>query len=285
MTQCPANIAILLATYNGEQYLQEQIDSLFAQTFLDWHLYVHDDGSKDNTVNIVKDYSEKFPHKVTLMDYPPQGGACKNFLSMLEHVDSKYYMFCDQDDIWLPNKIEIEHREILRNEIIAPGIPIMINTDLTIIDEKQNVLHNSLRSYQDIYPSFIKQFKDLSALSSCTGSTMLFNKKAKDSVKHPYQNALMHDQWVALCVLAAKGKIIYMPESTVLYRQHDNNVLGAMEGPRFVWMEKIKNFRYITRVLRNHYKQMNSIARVSWFDFIVAKIRYRRYINSHTTKK
>ena len=99
------SIAILMATYNGETYLKEQIDSLLAQTCQDWHLYVHDDGSKDGTVAIVKGYAEQYPEKVTLLDYPPQGGPCKNFLSMMEKVEAPYYMFCDQDDVWMPEKL------------------------------------------------------------------------------------------------------------------------------------------------------------------------------------
>ena len=85
-----ATIAILMATYNGERYLAEQIDSLMAQTYQDWHLYVHDDGSQDGTVDILNSFASAHPDKITLLDYPKAGGACKNFMSMLERVEAPY---------------------------------------------------------------------------------------------------------------------------------------------------------------------------------------------------
>ena len=105
-------IAILMATYNGEKYLGEQIDSILAQSYQDWHLYIHDDGSRDNTAAILRQYATDYSEKITILDYPSQGGACRNFLSMLEKVDAPYYMFSDQDDIWLHEKIEIEFKKI-----------------------------------------------------------------------------------------------------------------------------------------------------------------------------
>lgn len=109
---CPNTIAILMATYNGEKYLGEQIESILAQTYKDWHLYIHDDGSKDNTVTILKEFVAKHSQQITLLEYSSQGGACRNFLSMLERVDAPYYMFSDQDDVWLNEKIEIEYKKI-----------------------------------------------------------------------------------------------------------------------------------------------------------------------------
>ena len=134
------DIAILMATYNGEKYLREQIDSLLNQTCQDWHLYVHDDGSKDGTVNIVKSYAERYPDKVTLLDYPPQGGACRNFLSLLEKAEARYYMFCDQDDVWLPEKIALSLEEMKRQEALHLQKPVVIHTDLHIVDDKLTVI-------------------------------------------------------------------------------------------------------------------------------------------------
>ena len=104
------DIAILMATYNGEKYLGEQIDSFLSQTSHQWHLFVHDDGSTDGTIVILNDYVSKYPEQITLLDYPPQGGALQNFMSLLEKVEADYYMFSDQDDVWHPTKVELSYQ-------------------------------------------------------------------------------------------------------------------------------------------------------------------------------
>ena len=85
-------IAILMATYNGKKYLGEQIDSILSQSSHLWHLYIHDDGSTDGTVELLNDYANKYPEQITVMDYPSQGGALQNFMSLLEKVEADYYM-------------------------------------------------------------------------------------------------------------------------------------------------------------------------------------------------
>ena len=114
-TQHP-RIAILMATYNGERFLAEQIASILGQANHDWHLYIHDDGSKDNTVNILNDHAMKHPDEITVLDYPPQGGALSNFMSLLERVEADYYMFSDQDDVWMPEKVELTLQKIREME-------------------------------------------------------------------------------------------------------------------------------------------------------------------------
>ena len=96
--------AILMATYNGEQYVAEQIDSLLAQTDSDWTLYIHDDGSKDHTQEIINKYAETHDN-IMVMDFPGGNGAKENFFKMMFSVDADYYMLCDQDDVWLPEKV------------------------------------------------------------------------------------------------------------------------------------------------------------------------------------
>ena len=97
-------IAILMATYNGAKYLREQIDSILSQTSNLWHLYIHDDGSKDGTMEILNDYTTRYPETVSVLDYPSRGGALQNFMSLLEKVEADYYMFSDQDDVCIPRR-------------------------------------------------------------------------------------------------------------------------------------------------------------------------------------
>ena len=106
MNKIKPNIAILMATYNGEKYLGEQMNSIITQTNQEWHLFIHDDGSTDGTLRLLQSYAEKYPQQISILHYPPQGGALNNFMSLLEKVQADYYMFSDQDDVWHPEKIE-----------------------------------------------------------------------------------------------------------------------------------------------------------------------------------
>ena len=99
------NIVILLATYNGERFLKEQIESLYEQTYTQWDIYVHDDGSSDNTIQILEEY-EKEKDNFHILRYPSMGGSANNFFSLLKRVKAQYYFFADQDDKWLQDKVE-----------------------------------------------------------------------------------------------------------------------------------------------------------------------------------
>jgi glycosyltransferase involved in cell wall biosynthesis len=271
------SVAILMATYNGEKYLREQIDSILSQTYTDWHLYIHDDGSTDNTKQILSDYCE-YQNRITLLRYDKQGGACRNFISMLEIVNSEYYMFCDQDDVWLPHKIECCINVMQHKEKENPHVPIIVNTDLKVVDQNLNIIDDSFWHYEGVNTSFIKDYIDNAAVNSVTGCTMLFNHKAKNVMCKPYSRALMHDAWITLSVYAVGGTVLYLPEQTVLYRQHTGNVLGARDIKRNTIAFRIKNFYSIIMSNVGHYKQMNAIKKISIMDYINAKIRYRKTI-------
>lgn len=276
------HIAILMATYNGEKYLREQVDSIISQTCQDWHLYIHDDGSKDSTIAIIKDYICQYPDSITLLDYPPQGGACKNFLSMLDKVEAPYYMFCDQDDVWLPEKIEKSYCKIQGiEEKTSSKTPIIINTDLTVVDEHLQIICNSFWNRERICPKWLHDYQDHAAFYSATGCTMLFNQKAKEAVKRPILHATMHDAWVNLSVAAVNGVICYLPESHILYRQHSHNTQGARELYTFTLQYRLKHFLKIIKINIRHYQEMNSIKNISILSYILAKIRYKYFYHHY----
>jgi glycosyltransferase involved in cell wall biosynthesis len=278
MIRANKTIAILLATYNGCHFIREQLDSIFSQTNECWHLYVHDDGSKDGTLEILSEYENRYSGRMTVLKYDSQGGAKNNFLSLLEKVEAPYYMFSDQDDVWLPNKIECCINVMQHKEKINPDIPIIVNTDLKVVDQELNVIDDSFWHYEGIKTSFIKHYIDNAAVNTVTGCTMLFNHKAKSVMRKPYSRALMHDAWITLSVYAVGGTVLYLPEKTVLYRQHTGNVLGARDIKRNTIAFRIKNFYSIIMSNVGHYKQMNAIKKISIMDYINAKIRYRKTI-------
>lgn len=274
-----SNIAILMATYNGKRFVAEQIDSLLAQTFQDWHLYVHDDGSQDDTVAIIRRYASTHPGKITVFDYPPQGGACKNFLSMLERVNADYYMFCDQDDVWLPEKIEKSYQLMCEAECShASGIPVLVYTDLTVVDENKNAISPSFWRYSRIYPRWFKHYYDYAALNPVTGCTMLFNAKAKETVCRPYDAATMHDSWVTFSVAAANGIIDFLDTPTILYRQHRHNTLGAKDASTLKLTYKIRNFFSIVKHKRARFIELHTIRRIPVSEYMAAKKRYKLFL-------
>ena len=274
-------IAILMATYNGERFLDQQIDSLLRQTYEDWHLYVHDDGSKDGTVSVVKHYQEQYPGRISLLDYPPQGGPCRNFLSMLEKVEAPYYMFCDQDDVWLPEKIELSFQEMTRQEAAAPGQSIVVHTDLHIVDEQLTVTYDSMWKHCGLYPQYIKTFADTGGHTSvATGCTMLFNHKAKECCKTEATKAIMHDCWLCLCTLRCGGIVRGIHQPTVLYRQHENNCLGsgATRAADVTLLFRLRHLDQVYESNRNYYLMLRSLGYGSILKYFYGKIKYKQRI-------
>lgn len=221
------NIAILMATYNGERFLNDQIDSFLAQSYPDWHLYIHDDGSTDDTQQILNGYAQAHPSKITILDYPPQGNTYLNFMSMLQKVEAPYYMFSDQDDIWHSDKIE--KTMLLMTETLEshPDVPVVIHTDLRLVKSNGDVINESFWKAAGIYPEMIKK-PEQRITNVVTGCTMLFNQLAKEAaLKYTPNGKPLHDEWVTLRTCFEHGIVIPLHEQTIDYRQHDGNVLGA----------------------------------------------------------
>ena len=216
-------IAILMATYNGEKYICQQIDSILSQTRKDWELYIHDDGSTDNTIAAVESYVEKYPDKIHLIDGKSTGGAKYNFFYMFGQVEAPYYMTCDQDDVWLEKKID----KMLTIEDKA-DISCLVYTELRVVDSELNTIADTMSGYQslDCHKRTINQFI---LQNSVTGCTMMVNRALRDKMLRitDIDNTIMHDWWAAL-VAAQFGKTAFIDEPTILYRQHGDNSLGAL---------------------------------------------------------
>lgn len=220
-------IAILMATYNGEKYICQQIDSILSQTCKDWELYIHDDGSTDDTIAAVESYVEKYPNKIHLIDGKSTGGAKYNFFYLFGQVEAPYYMTCDQDDVWLDKKIELTYDKMLTIENKA-DVPCLVYTELRVVDSELNTIADTMSGYQslDCHKRTINQFI---LQNSVTGCTMMINRALRDKMLHitDIDNTIMHDWWAAL-VAAQFGKTAFIDEPTILYRQHGDNSLGAL---------------------------------------------------------
>lgn len=275
-------IAILMATYNGEAFLSEQIESILAQTFQDWHLYIHDDGSTDNTLTIVREFVNQHPDKISLLDYPPQGGACQNFLSLMDRIESSYYMFCDQDDVWLPEKVELSFKEMQKLEQTYLGKAIVVCTDLYVSDAHLNIIHPSRWRFSAMYPPYIKTFDDCAPCAGVTGCTMLFNQAAKECCVYPVSPYAIHDNWLTLCVLKQKGILSGIDKPLMHYRQHGDNCMGAgaKDATKIGIIYRVTNIR---RILHRHivqYKALQALGYGSVFKYIKQVLKYRRRIRN-----
>lgn len=217
------DIALLLACYNGEKYMREQLESLYGQTFKDWTLFVRDDGSTDSTMDIIKEYQAQYSNIVVIDNNGKRLGARDNFMALLENVDSQYYMFVDEDDVWLPNKIRNEYEKI---KMLDTNKPALVITNLKLVDGNLNVISESFwKSIKFDYRVF-NSFRYQSYMCYVTGCTMLFNQKAK-AVSFPMPSyAPMHDWWVAVSVYKYGGNLGFIEEPQMLYRKHGDNATG-----------------------------------------------------------
>lgn len=252
-------VAILMATYNGEEYLEEQIESILSQTYKNWVLYIRDDNSTDNTQKIIDKYVKLYPEKIfQIKDDLIVGGACKNFMCILENVHKNYrhkmYMFCDQDDVWLKDKIEITVNRYLKQE--DKEKPILIHTDLYVVDEKLKLISTSCVKYLKLREDY-KNFNSILIQNNARGCTVLINDKLADLVKYNIKTIEMHDWYFAL-ITSAFGKIIFINEQTIKYRQHSNNVVGATAyiGFKNIYKRTIRVIqKYIVKRKKNNFAE------------------------------
>lgn len=224
-------IDILLATYNGERFLAEQLDSIVSQTHKNWRILIRDDGSSDGTGKIIEAFRARHPDKMTVIeDRDGNIGLVQNFSRLMERSDAPYAAFCDQDDVWIPEKLDLslaKMRELERNN--GSNTPLLIFTDLVLVDENTKVIHPSFWRYQGLQPERCGSLNQLLVLNVVTGCTSLLNRQLVRKTAPLPAQVQAHDWWVAL-VAAALGYASYVSEPGVLYRQHGNNAFGARRG-------------------------------------------------------
>lgn len=268
-------VDILLSTYNGEKYLEELITSLVNQSWTHWQLRVRDDGSTDRTPEMIKECAEKFPGRIFLLeDGKSRLGPTLSFASLLENCRNNYIMLCDQDDVWLQNKVEMTLDAMLRLEDQYPGKPLMVFTDLIEVDEKLRVLSGSFMKSQRLFPSVVHDPARLAALNVVAGCTTMINRPALGAILPIRSRFVTHDQWMAVAV-ARHGKISYLNVPTILYRQHAANVLGSKKvGVRY-FSEKLsrplKQFRIYSDLIRGNSFRINPFKFLFYKSFYTIK--------------
>jgi len=250
------NIAILMASFNGEEYIREQIDSIVRQTYKCWDLYVRDDGSNDATIEIIKSYEQDYPNIHFVDDKVKHVGAKNSFIRLLSSIDSELYMFCDQDDVWLPTKIEHSVELLEATEREYPDSPIVVHSDVTVVNDHLNILSQSYWKSAHVKPERYKSYNYLAIFCCVQGTTMLFNRRAKNMCYPLAEDIRMHDFWVATRVIRNGGKIVSLYEQTVLYRQHSNNVYGVSFGDSLKLYNKLRNIKEVFKVNADKYRYL-----------------------------
>ncbi len=272
-------IDVLLATYNGAEYLRQQIDSIINQSFQSFRLIIHDDGSNDETRNIIRSYTQKMPDKVFFLDddfFP--GGAKKNFSYLLNKSSSSYIMFSDQDDIWLPEKLEKMYNKILELEKSNPELPILVHSDLSLIDETGTIFEDSFFFHLKLKKK-IERLEDILVENSVSGCAMIFNRKAVNLSSPIPNEAMMHDWWISCQVMKNRGIIYFIDEPLVYYRQHSRNVIGAKKAGYLFYIKKLSNPLKTADYLKRLYIQIKCLKKeytISQYIFDLSKTIIRK---------
>ena len=228
-------IAIIMGTYNGEKYIKEQIDSILAQDYKEWKLFIFDDSSKDNTETIVNEYVNNYPDKIYFQKNKVNFGAAGNFFNGIKEVatklatDAEYFCFSDQDDVWVEDKLR---RSLAKIRQIENGEPALVFSDVAITDKNLTITAASYFEAERVDRTKVS-LNYLLMENKLIGGTVMINKalvdlelNAEESGLIPYKKAKMHDWWFGL-LAAGFGKIGYIDGFTEYYRQHEHNVVGG----------------------------------------------------------
>ena len=231
-------IDILMSAYNGERYIETQLDSIISQSYTAWKLYIRDDGSSDKTTKILEKYRSRYPGKIAIIvDSVARLGPTQSFNKLLSICSAEYIAFADQDDYWLPNKLALQIDKMTEIEKqIGGDKSILVHTDLVVVDHNLTNVADSFWKYQKLHPEKMANIKVLLTQNFVTGCTMLINRPLLKMVMPVSVDAIMHDRWIGLIALL-NGRIINLPQATVQYRQHSGNAVGAKKwGIKFIYL-------------------------------------------------
>ena len=221
-------VEILLPACNGEKYLSTQIDSLLRQSYENWRLIIRDDISSDNTPRLINEYKAKYPDKIHVLDnLSVKKGVIRSFECLLQASSARYVAFCDQDDAWFPDKLQLQVQKIQELEARhGHSMPILVHTDLTVVGDQLRTISQSFWEYQHLRPADMCRLHRLLVQNCVTGCTVLINRPLIEMALPFPDGLIMHDWWLAL-IAVSEGIVCDMKTPTVKYRQHDTNDTGA----------------------------------------------------------
>ncbi|HFU4086853.1 TPA: glycosyltransferase family 2 protein [Streptococcus suis] len=244
-------VNILMSTYNGQQFLAEQIRSIQEQSYTDWTLFIRDDGSSDTTKEILKDF-ERQDSRIHLIDSDKSDnlGVIKSFHKLVNHDRADYYFFSDQDDVWLPNKLELSLKE---SHNYPAELPLMVYMDLKVVNQDLEIMTESMVKSQSHHAN-TELVQELTE-NTVTGGVAMINHALAEMWQET-DDILMHDWYLAL-LASAFGNLVFIDQPGELYRQHSDNVLGARTlSKRFKkWIRPHILFAVYWDLIKNSQKQ------------------------------
>jgi hypothetical protein len=258
-------VTVLLATYNGDRYLAEQLTSLSDQTHQKWELWTRDDGSTDRTPEILREAARRDSRIHILEDERKRLGSTQNFGALLEWVQKNrapaYVMFCDQDDVWRPDKINVTLAAMQRIEAESPAdTPVLVHTDFNFVDERLNIRGTLAPIARRLSSPEERVLNRLLSQNFIYGCTMMLNRSLVKACVPVPEAAEQHDYWVAL-VAAATGRVVHVNQRTVQYRQHGSNETPGVSAASFSNRARrlLYGWRHEARLNRQRYAQASAL--------------------------
>lgn len=231
-------VLVLLSTFNGEKYLPELLESVEKQKAVKVNILARDDGSKDKTISILEDFAKKY-HNIQIVKGENLGYA-KSFWTLVQEAEGyDYYAFCDQDDVWLEDKMA---RAVQKMQKIEG--PVLYTSAVKAVNDKNEILSDNLfqtTGVQNVYKSFQR--------SIVPGCVMVFNEAAREKMAK-YRGVLESHDWAAYIITRVFGTVIFDKESCIHYRIHSGNTLGANSGGL---KQKIKNVFHKKKRIRSRF--------------------------------
>lgn len=243
------SVDILMATYNGEKFIETQICSILAQTCKDWTLYIHDDGSYDDTAAIIRKYAALDKRIIFIEDGVTKLGPGGNFMHLLQFSHAPYICFCDQDDCWFENKLQTLYDCIA---LEPDALPVLVYSNAyTWFPEKKEPVGNVQIRHE------IEGYKDLFFLNGgAPGCACIFNRALLMKAERSYENIAMHDQIISFIAFLF-GKAVYLPSRLFLYRQHAQNTTAHIIQKKRQYLHHI--FNQISVVEITYYQGVKAI--------------------------
>ena len=243
------NIDILMATYNGEKYIENQILSLQQQTHKNWILYIRDDGSTDSTLEILENFSKSDNRiKIIKDSLGCNLGAGKNFIALTKYSLSEYVIFCDQDDIWFEKKLELLLKFMLEKS--KEYIPTLVYCDGYGYSENEGII--TIPSISTYHAKNLNQFLFFNA--GYQGCSVMFNKELNNVCSNYKADYFyMHDDVVSL-IAHTFGEVYFLPKKLMLYRQHSKNVTGNIDITFKGFLKRVFNTKSFV-LSKKHYDE------------------------------
>lgn len=249
-------VEILMAVYNGEPYLYEQLDSIFRQSYQNISLTVRDNCSSDGTLKILDHWKSKYPNAMRIIAGERNLGVVGNFAALIDQAKAPYVMLSDADDVWFPHKAEKSlHLMQMMEKECGKDTPLLVHTDLAVTDATLKMKYSSFWKETLLDGSRTLSLKRALVENQVTGCTVMMNRPQVLKARPIPLDVPMHDAWLAL-VASSFGRVISLNEPTLFYRQHGKNDSGATRYGLSPYLKKLFDPKKKARILEIRKKRV-----------------------------